>query len=166
MSNPAPVSSTSANAACRTIIDFCGSDARSPVDRVTPRKASAGSALRRGPGRHDTKHHAGRERQQEREPQHCRAKASPGWRCAPRRGMPAPELSVFPRKPRPIPARPPIHPSSKLSVSIWRISLDRAEPSAMRTDVSAFRFIPRASIRLATLAHATRSTSAEIESSR
>ena len=43
VSSPALTSITSDNAAWNTISDFCGSEARSRVERFTPRSASAGS---------------------------------------------------------------------------------------------------------------------------
>ena len=43
MSRPAYASSTSDNAACNTTSDFCGKVDRLPVERLAPRRISAGS---------------------------------------------------------------------------------------------------------------------------
>ena len=53
---------------------------------------------------------------------------------------------------------PPQKNSKALSVSSCRIMRPRVQPSAARTAISLWRFTPRASKRLATLAHAIRST--------
>ncbi len=46
---------------------------------------------------------------------------------------------------------------TRLSVRSWRTILARIAPRAVRTDISAWRFIPRTSRRLAMLAQAMRS---------
>jgi hypothetical protein len=53
---------------------------------------------------------------------------------------------------------PPKRKSNVLSVKSCRIIRPREEPSAARTAISLWRFTPRARSRLATFAHATKST--------
>lgn len=56
------------------------------------------------------------------------------------------------------PRAPPKQDSSRVSVSNWRMILERPAPSASRVDTSFSRAAVRASRRLARLAHAIRST--------
>jgi hypothetical protein len=56
------------------------------------------------------------------------------------------------------PRAPPATASSMLSVSNWRISLDRPAPSDSRTAISLRRDVARANNRLATLAQEIKST--------
>ena len=82
---------------------------------------------------------------------------------AARQDRPAPSPSARPRPAAPARRRrgPTITPSRRLSVSSWRISRHRLAPTAARTTISRARADDRASSRLATLAQAISSTTAD-----
>ncbi len=65
----------------------------------------------------------------------------------------------MPRYPNPKPSTPPRSDSARLSIRSWRIRRARPAPMANRIAISRERDRDRASIRLATLAHAISSTS-------
>ena len=74
--------------------------------------------------------------------------------------------TAAPSNATPIATTPPHAAAIPLSISSRRMSRRRLTPSARRTAISRRRCIPRASSRLATLAHAIRSMSNEMTASR
>ena len=117
--------------------------------------------MRGHPRRRNAEQHSGDHRNSQREQQHRRrGAASTGTKLLRARRPGRQDAgSAWPRHtPRPTPAAPPIYAGVTLSTSALRTSRRRDAPSATRTAVCCRFFSPRASSRLAILAHATSST--------
>ena len=158
---PAPNSSRKLSATCA---------ATRPLRRKSvPARAGhrADGVLERAPGirpagaqrRQQAEHHAGDQRQREREREDAQVGRRAGPAAAGRRsGTKREQHARERRRPPPGPPTPPANDSSRLSASSWRTSCPREAPSDRRTAISRCRAKPRAISRLATFAQAISST--------
>ena len=146
-------------ATCRTTSARCGKEDRSPVERFTPRRPPpAAHAMKATPAQ--SENDASKERNEECKAKHGQRGAGLNGHVF-RLGKGEREHHVRPCVGYGQACGPPMRLSSTLSVSIWRMSLRRAAPRAMRTATSERRAVQRASRRLAMLAHAMSRTTAE-----
>ena len=113
---------------------------------------------RRDPRRRHAKQNPRHHRQPKRKSNHRQRRAGMDRNDSAPRETPASAASAYPHKPPPAPPCRPAPASSKLSVSNCRMILPRIAPSAVRTDISVCRPMPRTSSRFAMFAHAISST--------